>query len=172
MKRLAPTPETDAPDAAPLLAEAAQYLSAEELATLERACAFATEAHEGQQRASGDPYIAHPLAVALTLAEPRLDCAALVAAVLHDVPEDTGVSIDTIDREFGSEVAHLVDGVTKLGKMHWLPEDADGDGVVRRGEDSPWAESLRKMFLAMAEDIRVVLVKLADRLHNMRTLQY
>jgi len=172
MKRLAPTPETDAPDAAPLLAEAAQYLSAEELATLERACAFATEAHEGQQRASGDPYIAHPLAVALTLAELRLDCAALVAAVLHDVPEDTGVSIDTIDREFGSEVAHLVDGVTKLGKMHWLPEDADGDGVVRRGEDSPWAESLRKMFLAMAEDIRVVLVKLADRLHNMRTLQY
>src|SRR5919199_3136770 len=151
MKRLAPTPETDASDPAPLLAEAAQYLGADELATLERACAFADEAHGDQKRASGDRYIAHPLAVALTLAELRLDCAALVAAVLHDVPEDTGVSIATIEAEFGPEVAHMVDGVTKLGKVKWLPEDADGDGTGRRGEDSPWAESLRKMFLAMAE---------------------
>jgi guanosine-3',5'-bis(diphosphate) 3'-pyrophosphohydrolase len=172
MKRLAPTPETDSHDAEPLLAAAGRYLGADEMETLRHACAFAAEAHAGQQRASGDPYIAHPLAVALTLAELRLDTAALVAAVLHDVPEDTGVPLATVEREFGAEVAHLVDGVTKLGKMQWLPEDADGDGQVRRGEESAWAESLRKMFLAMAEDIRVVLIKLADRLHNMRTLQY
>jgi GTP diphosphokinase / guanosine-3',5'-bis(diphosphate) 3'-diphosphatase len=173
MKRLAPTPETDSRSPAPLLAEAAQYLSADELATLRHACDFATEAHEGQKRASGDDYILHPLAVALTLAELRLDCAALVAAVLHDVPEDTGVSIAEVEKKFGPEVARLVDGVTKLGKMNWLPEDADGDGAaIRRGEESAWAESLRKMFLAMAEDMRVVLVKLADRLHNMRTLQF
>src|SRR5437763_6231999 len=165
MKRLAPTPETDPRSPAPLLAEAAQYLNADEQATLRHACDFDTEAHEGQKRASGDDFILHPLAVALTLAELRLDCAALVAAVLHDVPEDTGVSIAAVEKEFGPEVAHLVDGVTKLGKMSWLPEDADGDGALRRGEDSAWAESLRKMFLAMAEDMRVVLVKLADRLH-------
>src|SRR5919206_496715 len=138
MKRLAPTPETDSPSPEPLLTQAGSYLAPAEVDTLRRACEFATEAHAGQKRASGDDYIAHPLAVALTLAE----------------------------------VAHLVDGVTKLGKMHWLPEDADGDGHVRRGEESAWAESLRKMFLATAEDIRVVLIKLSDRLHNMRTLQY
>src|SRR5262249_39425377 len=128
--------------------------------------------HEGQKRASGDPYIAHPLAVALTLAELRLDIAALVAAVLHDVPEDTEVTLEEVQREFGAEIAHLVDGVTKLGNLHWQPEDLDGDGQIRRGEEGIWAENLRKMFLAMAEDMRVVLVKLADRLHNMRTLQY
>src|SRR5262245_37137884 len=172
MKRLAPTPETDSPSSEPLLTQAATYLTPAEVETLGRACAFATEAHAGQKRASGDDYVAHPLAVALTLAEMRLDVGALVAAVLHDVPEDTAVPVADVEREFGAEVAHLVDGVTKLGKMHWLPEDADGDGHVRRGEESAWAESLRKMFLAMAEDIRVVLIKLADRLHNMRTLQF
>src|SRR5919202_1752381 len=172
MKRLAPTPETDSPTPERLLAQAASYLWEAEVDTLRRACTFAAEAHGEQKRASGDPYIAHPLAVALTLAEMRLDASALVAAVLHDVPEDTGVPLEDVEREFGAEVAHLVDGVTKLGKMHWLPEDADGDGHGRRGEESAWAESLRKMFLAMAEDIRVVLIKLADRLHNMRTLQY
>src|SRR5579884_2406978 len=145
MKRLAPTPETDASDAAPLLAEAGQYLSADELAVLRRACDFAARAHEGQKRASGDPYIAHPLAVALTLAELRLDCAALAAAVLHDVTEDTGTPIATIEQEFGPEVAQIVDGVTKLGKMHWPGEDGDGDGLVPRGEDSAWAESLRTL---------------------------
>src|SRR6266511_4304543 len=123
VKRLAPTPETDAQAAGPLLAEATRYLGADELATLRRACVFAAAAHEGQERASGDPYIAHPLAVALTLAELRLDIAALVAAVLHDVPEDTEVSLDEIEREFGAEIAHLVDGVTKLGNLHWQPED-------------------------------------------------
>jgi GTP diphosphokinase / guanosine-3',5'-bis(diphosphate) 3'-diphosphatase len=173
MKRLAPTPETDSLDAAPLLAQASTYLSPDEVRTLERACVFAAEAHDDQKRASGDPYIAHPLAVALTLAELRLDCGALAAAVLHDVAEDTGATIADVEKEFGAEVARLVDGVTKLGKMQWVAEDADsGVPPVRRGDENAWAESLRKMFLAMAEDIRVVLIKLADRLHNMRTLQY
>src|SRR5690242_15971422 len=136
MKRLAPTPETDSPSPEPLLAQAASYLAPAEVDTLRRACEFATAAHAGQKRASGDDYIAHPLAVALTLAEMRLDVGALVAAVLHDVPEDTPVSVEDVEREFGAEVAHLVDGVTKLGKMNWLPEDADGDGHMRRGEEA------------------------------------
>src|SRR3954452_17204879 len=172
MKRLAPTPETDSHSPEPLLAQAATYLSDADVETLRRACAFAAEWHGDQKRASGDPYIAHPLAVALTLAEMRLDAGAVVAAVLHDVPEDTAVTVEDVEHEFGAEVAHLVDGVTKLGKMHWLPEDIDGDGHMRRGEEAAWAESLRKMFLAMAVHILVVLIKLADRLHNMRTLQY
>jgi GTP pyrophosphokinase len=176
MKPLAPSAETTPLEAVPeeagaLLAEAARYLGEDELATLRRACAFAARAHAGQRRASGDPYIAHPLAVAQTLAELRLDCAALVAAVLHDVAEDTGVTLAEVEAAFGAEVARLVDGVTKLGKMQWRP-DEDGDGHVSRAEENAWAESMRKMFLAMAEDIRVVLIKLADRLHNMRTLQY
>src|SRR2546421_6627595 len=119
MKRLAPTPDTDSPSPEPLLVQAGTYLGTAEVDTLRRACAFATKAHAGQTRASGDHYIAHPLAVALTLAELRLDCTALVGAVLHDVPEDTGVPIATIEAEFGPEVAHIVDGVTKLGKMNW-----------------------------------------------------
>jgi GTP diphosphokinase / guanosine-3',5'-bis(diphosphate) 3'-diphosphatase len=172
MKRLAPTPETDAPRPDALLTQAATYLGEADVETLRRACAFAAEAHGDQKRASGDLYVAHPYAVALTLAEMRLDAGALAAAVLHDVPEDTAVSVEDVERAFGAEVSHLFDGVTKLGKMHWLPEDAAGDGHMRRGEESAWAESLRKMFLAMAEDIRVVLIKLADRLHNMRTLEY
>src|SRR5262249_15010498 len=147
VKRLAPTPETDAQEAGPLLAEAANYLGTEEQAMLRRACAFAAAAHEGPKRASGDPYIAPPPALALPLAELRLDIAALVAAVLHDVPEDTEVTLEEVERAFGAEIAHLVDGVTKLGNLHWHPEDIDGDGQIRRGEESIWAENLRKMFL-------------------------
>src|SRR4051812_49835949 len=103
MRRLAPTPETDAPSPGPLLAEAAQYLNADELATLRHACDFATEAHEGQKRASGDDYILHPLAVALTLAELRLDCAALVAAVLHHGPADTGLALPQVADHFSAQ---------------------------------------------------------------------
>src|SRR5207237_1986069 len=135
------TPETDSPSPEPLLAQAGSYLTPAEVDTLRHACAFATQAHAGQKRASGDAYVAHPLAVALTLAEMRLDVGALVAAVLHDVPEDTEVSLGEIEREFGAEIAHLVDGVTKLGNLHWQPEDLDGDGQIRRGEESVWAEN-------------------------------
>src|SRR5262249_39401435 len=107
-----------------------------------------------------------------TIAELHLDVAAIAAALLHDVPEDVGVQISEIESRFGAEVARLVDGVTKLSKMQWLSAEERAEGRDRRRMDDQalWAENMRKMFLAMAEDIRVVLIKLADRLHNMRTL--
>lgn len=140
-----------------LLAQIQTYNPTFNRARLERAYALACQAHSAQTRSTGDPYISHCLAVAHTLAELHLDEDALIAALLHDVPEDTAVPLETIQREFGESVAKLVDGVTKLSGL-------------RLGLEQTHAESLRKMFLAMAEDIRVVLIKLADRLHNMRTL--
>lgn len=131
--------------------------SEEELAVIRRAYEFAEKAHHGQIRSSGEPSITHPLAVAMKLAEMRLDAATICAALLHDICEDTLCSSDTIKKEFGKEIAFLVEGVTKLDKIQF-------HGTERS------AESLRKMFLAVAEDIRVVLIKLMDRWHNMETL--
>lgn len=128
-----------------------------DLGRIARAYHLACTAHASQKRSTGEPYVFHSLAVALILAEMRLDEDTLIAALLHDVPEDTNVPLDTIRNEFGDIVAKLVDGVTKLSGL-------------RLGLEQTHAESLRKMFMAMAEDIRVVLIKLADRLHNMRTL--
>src|SRR5262249_38677698 len=147
---------------------------------IRRASAFAAEAHAGQTRESGEPYINHPLAVAETLASIHLDTATIVAALLHDVSEDCGVPMAELESRFGREVARLVDGVTKLDKMQFLHLDGDGNGaendevdkLTRLNGQDLWAENMRKMFLAMAEDIRVVLIKLADRLHNMKTLQF
>ncbi|MEW5989780.1 MAG: bifunctional (p)ppGpp synthetase/guanosine-3',5'-bis(diphosphate) 3'-pyrophosphohydrolase [Chloroflexota bacterium] len=129
-----------------------------DLSGIERAVAMAAEAHGQQRRASGEPYVTHPIAAAEILAELGIDPVAIEAAVLHDVPEDTEYALSDIEERFGGEVAHLVDGVTKLGKFSTL------------SHEQQQAENIRKMFLAMAEDIRVVLIKLADRLHNMRTL--
>ncbi|HEY9545243.1 MAG TPA: bifunctional (p)ppGpp synthetase/guanosine-3',5'-bis(diphosphate) 3'-pyrophosphohydrolase [Solimonas sp.] len=134
------------------------YLPEEQIAQVRRAAAFAKNVHDGQQRSSGEPYVYHPLAVARILAEMRLDHTTLIAAILHDVIEDTGISREQIATEFGSDVATLVDGVSKIAKI---------EGRTRAEMQ---AESFRKLLLAMTQDLRVILVKLADRLHNMRTL--
>jgi guanosine-3',5'-bis(diphosphate) 3'-pyrophosphohydrolase len=125
---------------------------------------IAMVAHDGQARASGESYIQHPLAVAGILADLRLDPATIAAALLHDVVEDTPITLDDLRREFGEEIAKLVDGVTKLGTIDQITE------LRRRNLEEEQAENLRKIFLAMVDDVRVVLIKLADRLHNMRTL--
>lgn len=139
-------------------------VSQEDRELIERAYEVAERAHAGQTRASGEPYIVHSLAVALMLADLHLDPATIAAGLLHDVPEDTSVTIDQVREMFGAEVASLVDGVTKLGQIDRLSAES------RASIEEQRAESLRKMFLAMVHDVRVVLIKLADRLHNMRTL--
>jgi guanosine-3',5'-bis(diphosphate) 3'-pyrophosphohydrolase len=144
-----------------VVAEARLHRPSINVGLIERAHELATIAHEGQKRASGEPYITHPLEVAFYLAELQMDAETLAAALLHDAPEDTDVSLADIEKRFGREVTRLVDGVTKLSKF----------GSARTMEEQQ-AENIRKMFMAMAEDVRVVVIKLADRLHNMRTLQY
>ncbi|MHB0879000.1 MAG: RelA/SpoT family protein, partial [Anaerolineae bacterium] len=131
-----------------------------------RAFVRAQAAHQGQSRVSGEPFIQHSVAVAESLADMRLDSDAIMAGLLHDVVEDTDVTLDQIRTEFGDEVASLVDGVTKLSQIDLLSQMQEG----QRAQADSRAESLRKMFLAMVDDVRVVLIKLADRLHNMRTL--
>ena len=144
-----------------LIASVRKYHPSTDISLIEKASHVARDAHEGQARKSGEPYIIHPLCVAIILAELELDKETIVAGLLHDVVEDTVMTDEQIAQEFGDEVALLVDGVTKLGQLSY---DADKVEVQ--------AENLRKMFLAMAKDIRVILIKLADRLHNMRTLKY
>ena len=138
-----------------------KYLPSTDISMIEKACKVASEAHEGQKRKSGEPYIIHPLCVAIILADLELDKETIVAGLLHDAVEDTWMTYEEVEKEFGSEVALLVDGVTKLGQLSYSADKVEVQ-----------AENLRKMFLAMAKDIRVILIKLADRLHNMRTLQY
>jgi GTP pyrophosphokinase/guanosine-3',5'-bis(diphosphate) 3'-pyrophosphohydrolase len=135
------------------------YLDADQIAEVIRAYDLAHEAHEGQVRLTGEPYICHPLSVALLLADMRMDMRGIMAAIMHDVIEDTGVDKQRLIDEFGEEVAELVDGVTKLGRIN----------STSRAEAQ--AQNVRKMFLAMVKDLRVIMVKLADRLHNMRTLE-
>ena len=138
-----------------------RYHPSDDISMVEKAYKIAAEAHKDQKRKSGEPYIIHPLCVAIILADLELDKETIVSGILHDVVEDTIMTLDEVEKEFGSEVALLVDGVTKLTQLSWSTDKLEIQ-----------AENLRKMFLAMAKDIRVVLVKLADRLHNMRTLQY
>ena len=138
-----------------------KYHPSTDISMIKKAYQIASKAHEGQKRKSGEPYIIHPLCVAIILADLELDKETIVAGLLHDVVEDTVMTTEDLTREFGSEVALLVDGVTKLGQLNYSADKVEVQ-----------AENLRKMFLAMAKDIRVILVKLADRLHNMRTAQY
>ena len=138
-----------------------KYHPSTDISMIEKAYKVASEAHEGQKRKSGEPYIIHPLCVAIILADLELDKETIVAGLLHDAVEDTWMTYEEVEKEFGSEVALLVDGVTKLGQLSYSADKVEVQ-----------AENLRKMFLAMAKDIRVILIKLADCLHNMRTLQY
>ena len=147
-----------------LIQKAKEYIPPEKLAVIEDAYNFALKAHEGQVRKSGEPYVEHPLQVAMILVELQLDAATLAAALLHDVSENCGIPVSKIEAEFGADIAKLVDGTTKLGKFSWQAPDK---GAAARQQQ---AENLRKMLVAMAEDLRVVFIKLADRLHNMRTL--
>ena len=144
-----------------LIASVKKYHPSTDISLIEKAYKTADTAHKGQVRKSGEAYIIHPLCVAIILAELELDKETIVAGLLHDVVEDTVMTVEEIASEFSEEIALLVDGVTKLGQLSY---DADKVEVQ--------AENLRKMFLAMAKDIRVILIKLADRLHNMRTLKY
>ncbi len=143
-----------------IIGKVEEYRPGEDLGLLRRAYQFSASQHAEQKRLSGEPYIVHPLEVVHILAEMKLDPVCLAAGMLHDVIEDTRTNIEGLRREFGPEVARIVEGVTKIGRMKFLsPEEQQ-------------AENMRKMVLAMVDDIRVVLVKLADRLHNMRTLEY
>ena len=134
------------------------YLPAPDVALVERAFEFSETAHRGQFRKSGEPYITHPLAVASILSQWRIDAEGLAAALLHDVMEDTSVTRTQLESTFGRPVAEMVDGVSKLDQIEFSTRE------------EAQAESFRKMLLAMARDVRVILIKLADRLHNMRTL--
>src|SRR5580692_4656615 len=159
-----PVPSDSSDPVAPLFAGLETYLREsrpnEDLVPLERAFQFAAERHRGQKRVSGEPYMVHPVLVTRQLAEMHMDMTCLETGLLHDVVEDTSATIEEIRKNFGSEVAACVDGVTKLSKLN----------LASREERQ--AESVRKMLLAMVNDIRVIVVKLADRLHNMRTLGY
>ena len=134
------------------------YMSEEELDQLQRAFAFANEAHKGQCRKSGEPFVLHPVEVAIILADLRMDADTLTAALLHDTVEDTETTIEDVESMFNAQVAQLVEGVTKITQIE-----------VESLSDEQ-AATIRKMFVAMSKDIRVLVIKLADRLHNMRTL--
>lgn len=138
-----------------------KYHPSDDITMIQKAYKIATDAHKDQKRKSGEPYIIHPLCVAIILADLEMDKETIASGLLHDVVEDTAMTLEDTTREFGSEVAFLVDGVTKLTQLSW-----DKDKVEIQ------AENLRKMFLAMAKDIRVIIIKLADRLHNMRTGEF
>lgn len=145
-------------------------ISHAELESLKRAYKVAKRAHKGQKRASGEPYIQHCLSVARILAELKAPIPAIIAGLLHDTVEDSNLTLLDLERDFGSEVASLVDGVTKLTQLPRVSRQRKGKKDVRATKGELAKETLRKTFLAMGDDVRVVVIKLADRLHNMRTL--
>ena len=143
-----------------LLQEVHKNRPGDDLDIIRKAWAFCLQQHEGQKRASGEPYAIHPLEVGLVLAELKMDSTAIAAGLLHDAVEDTDVTSEEIEERFGEQVAHIVEGVTKLDKIKFA------------NREDHQAENIRKMLLAMVTDVRVVIIKLADRLHNMRTLEH
>jgi GTP pyrophosphokinase len=143
-----------------ILATVETHHPADNIDLIRRAYIFSAKEHKGQSRASGEPYLTHPIEVANILAEMKMDATTVSVGLLHDVVEDTLVSLDDVERTFGPEVAHIVDGVTKISQIHFT------------SKEDKQAENFRKMMLAMTDDIRVIMVKFADRLHNMRTLKY
>ena len=151
-----------------LIGRVQKYHPSDDISLIEKAYRTAYEAHKKQVRKSGEPYIIHPLCVAIILADLEMDKETIAAGLLHDVVEDTILTDEEIEEQFGSDVALLVDGVTKL---QLLQLSGDNEGKTQDKLEMQ-AENLRKMFLAMAKDIRVILIKLADRLHNMRTLKH
>ncbi len=159
------------PSVESLFEKAGRYLTPEKVQQVREAYDFAAKAHAGQVRVSGEPYIVHPLETAVSLGDLQLDVTTLIAALLHDVHEDCGVSLDEVAKNFGTEVRKLVDGVSKLSQIeaHAAAAPVQKDG--RASGASIQAENLKKMLVAMAEDVRVILIKLADRLHNMQTIR-
>ena len=145
----------------PIIEKMRAYSGAVDARRLTRAFEFGKRAHHGQMRASGEPYFTHPVAVANILVDMRLDEESIITALLHDTVEDCEVTLNTLHAEFGGDVAQLVDGVTKLSRL-----------AIRTLPSSAQAENFRKLLMAMSEDVRVLMVKLADRTHNMRTLSF
>src|SRR5437016_5274828 len=143
-----------------ILAKVEKHHPGDSLDLIRRAYIFSAKEHKGQVRASGEPYLTHPLEVANILAEMKMDATTVSVGLLHDVVEDTLVSLEDVERMFGADVAHIVDGVTKISQITFT------------SKEEKQAENFRKMLLAMTDDIRVIMVKFADRLHNMRTLRY
>src|SRR5688500_19026981 len=143
-----------------ILAKVERHHPGDNLDLIRRAYIFSAKEHKGQLRASGEPYLTHPIEVANILAEMTMDSTAVSVGRLHDVVEDTLVSLEQVETMFGPEVAHIVDGVTKISQIRFT------------SKEDKQAENFRKMLLAMTDDIRVIMVKFADRLHNMRTLEY
>src|SRR4051812_20424512 len=142
-----------------ILSKVQAYHPAADLTLIQRVYEFAAKAHDGQLRRSGDPYVVHPLGVAATIADLKLDVPSVCAGLLHDCVEDTSATTDDISKTFGAEIAFLVDGVTKLGKIPW------------NNKEERQADNFRKMLPANAPDIRVILIKLAERINKMRTLE-
>jgi len=143
-----------------ILSKVSAYNSAADLDLIRKAYVYCAKVHQGQTRLSGEPYLVHPMEVSAILADLRLDVPSVVTGLLHDTVEDTLATLEELTEMFGDEVSSLVNGVTKIGKIHF------------KTKEESQAENFRKMLLAMSDDIRVILIKLADRLHNMRTLQY
>ena len=152
-----------------LMTRVREYLPAERLGVIEDAYRYAEDAHRGQTRMSGEPFIEHPLQTAVALADLKMDAHGLAAALLHDVVEDLDdIALEDIRQRFGEEITQLVDGVTKFTEAEYAASGSVNTPLAARAQ----AETIRKMLMAMAEDIRVVLIKLADRLHNMRTIEF